>query len=347
MVTNKIAVVLGMHRSGTSLLMNFLASLGVDVGADLMPPSAWNTCGYWEHNRIYAVHEKILDLVNRQWNSPRVSMPLPNQWWRWPEIQACKSDLKDIVRRERNEARRLWGFKDPRTAILFPLWLEIFEELGLEPVTFLAVRHPYSVSRSLKARDNMSFAAAQILWLKTNINAVVLTRGKLGGIIDYDRWFTHASVQADSVLSALNPMIEPGEIEVQKALGLTVRAELRHHLPTFPDKCSPLVLRYYHLLCRWAVEGIRPAGLLQISDDMYHSYELMGEWAGYAIGQESIRVELEDVRTELERLVRRPLWKIMRDRIKKGLSPRKVAVRPVCAKEKLLNGPATGMQGIN
>jgi hypothetical protein len=344
---NRIAVVLGMHRSGTSLLMNFLACLGVDAGTDLMAPSAWNALGYWEHNRIFAVHEKIFTLVNRQWGSPRVCMPLPDLWWKRPKIQACKSKLVEIVQRERGRAKRLWGFKDPRTAVLYPLWLEIFQELDLDPVFFLTVRHPYAVGRSLGARDNLSFSTAQILWLKTYIDAVIMAQGKPGAIIDYDRWFTHADEQAAAVSRALSPMVEPTEAEVQQALDVTVRHRLRHYLPDSSERCSPLVLRYYHLLLQWAVEGERPAELPRMTDDLRHSYELLGEWADYATSRENIAARLLDKQAELERLIYGPLWKIIGARIRKALSPRGPCLYPACAEDELLSVPATGARGLS
>ena len=51
------------------------------------------------------------------------------------------------MRSECKRTGKIWGFKDPLTAILLPMWQEIFDELHLEPFYIQAVRHPGSVGR--------------------------------------------------------------------------------------------------------------------------------------------------------------------------------------------------------
>ena len=67
-----IVLVLGMHRSGTSLCSHILSALGVDM-ADKIPgpgntsPAPDNPRGHWERWEIVEFHDRILGLFNRDY----------------------------------------------------------------------------------------------------------------------------------------------------------------------------------------------------------------------------------------------------------------------------------------
>jgi hypothetical protein len=67
-----IVLVLGMHRSGTSLCSHLLSALGVDM-ADNIPgpgnasPAPDNPRGHWERWEIVEFHDRILGLFNRDY----------------------------------------------------------------------------------------------------------------------------------------------------------------------------------------------------------------------------------------------------------------------------------------
>src|SRR5213082_273884 len=69
-----IVMVLGMHRSGTSLCSHVLSALGVDMtdkvaGPGHARPAADNPKGHWERWEIVSLHDRILDLFNRGYSS--------------------------------------------------------------------------------------------------------------------------------------------------------------------------------------------------------------------------------------------------------------------------------------
>ena len=139
----RIVVLLGMHRAGTSVTMNVLNALGVPLSDDLMPPTNFNAKGYFESLEISKVHDEILKLFGMLWSSSTITHPLPANWWRLPQVAPFKAQLTQIVSREFDKAGSLWGFKDPRTARLLPLWLEIIERTASRT----EVRSGYAPSR--------------------------------------------------------------------------------------------------------------------------------------------------------------------------------------------------------
>lgn len=55
-------IVVGMHRSGTSVLMNLLQRAGADLGdpAGFYPCDRWNPDGYFEQQEILTANRKLL-----------------------------------------------------------------------------------------------------------------------------------------------------------------------------------------------------------------------------------------------------------------------------------------------
>ncbi|HID44873.1 MAG TPA: hypothetical protein EYP34_03850, partial [Chromatiaceae bacterium] len=74
-----LILVLGMHRSGTSVLTRVLNLLGADVGENLLQAQPdINARGFWEHEDLIAINEALLSVLERNWYDFR---PLPERWW--------------------------------------------------------------------------------------------------------------------------------------------------------------------------------------------------------------------------------------------------------------------------
>lgn len=144
-------IVLGMHRSGTSAAMYALNQLGVSVGPtdSLMPPSPHNPGGYWEQWPIVKAHEHLLNRWGLRWDSDG---DLPRDWLSREATREAQHTLAQFIRRA-FEGRSLWGFKDPRTCRLLPLWQPIFAAQHITPHYLLMTRDPDAVVRSLQRVD--------------------------------------------------------------------------------------------------------------------------------------------------------------------------------------------------
>src|SRR6185312_15331109 len=108
-------LVLGMHRSGTSALTGMLRCLGVALGHDLMPATADNPRGYWEHAGIVAIHQQAMGAHGMAWDDIR-AMP--------PELahdRGMADRIAEILSAE-FAGSPLWAVKDPRLSRLLPLW---------------------------------------------------------------------------------------------------------------------------------------------------------------------------------------------------------------------------------
>ncbi len=70
--TNRIIIILGMHRSGTSALTGSLEKAGVTLG-NVKQYSDDNRKGSRESPRIMALHEDIFQRNSGSWRNPEVS----------------------------------------------------------------------------------------------------------------------------------------------------------------------------------------------------------------------------------------------------------------------------------
>ena len=61
-------LVLGMHRSGTSLLARLLQQCGIDIGSRLLGGSVGNEHGHWEDAFAVEMHERLLASMGRRWD---------------------------------------------------------------------------------------------------------------------------------------------------------------------------------------------------------------------------------------------------------------------------------------
>jgi ubiquinone/menaquinone biosynthesis C-methylase UbiE len=274
-----LVVVLGMHRSGTSLLANLLTVLGVDLGQNLLSADCNNEAGYWEQKQIYRIHDDLLETLGRRWIGPAGTVPFPPQWWKQPEIKPFRDRLETIVESEISRTGNIWGFKDPRTSRLLPLWKGIFSKLDLEPLYLLALRQPSAVVQSIVRRDKISAARAELLWLLHNLDAVRDAGERLRLVVDYDRWFTHPREQAQAVVCALGLDWPENEETVLRNVTNRIRADLRH-CNAGPEEFSlPFVAETYAELKQAAITGRFSAEFQRIERNVRRAISLCEPWA--------------------------------------------------------------------
>ena len=158
-------IVIGMHRSGTSLVTDMLESLGLFTGVARDPNrEAWfflrlndwlleQSGGNWEHPApiSYLLEHQPLRALALEYIRTIMRTPHVVAFLGWQKYLRCRSlERLDIP----------WGWKDPRNTFTLPLWLELFPEAKVIHIC----RHGVDVARSLQQRQqeisNMDAARA-------------------------------------------------------------------------------------------------------------------------------------------------------------------------------------------
>ena len=228
-----LVLLVGMHRSGTSLLGSLLPDLGVDLPGPLIPGDAHNPEGYSERSDVTALQEQLLIDLDRWWPSAAGTLPLPPRWPEAPCTLRAARQLRELLAAAASSQSGPWAIKDPRTSLLLPLWRQLAASLDLPLRLLLCLRDPAEVMVSLLRRDaaaaGMTPQRAQLLWWRHN-QAVLADAGDLPlQVVDYDHWFDHrsdAQLQAVAAFCGLPPL-EPSQL--QAALGRIKPQHRRSH----------------------------------------------------------------------------------------------------------------------
>ena len=70
MKNQKTIVILGMHRSGTSMLAGILEKLGISMGKSTIEKSINNPFGYFEDYEFLDLNQRILKDASGSWKNP-------------------------------------------------------------------------------------------------------------------------------------------------------------------------------------------------------------------------------------------------------------------------------------
>lgn len=151
-------MLVGMHRSGTSILARLLGEAGLFLGATVDD--------HWEAPFFRELNDWLLSQAEGTWDHPGDFRYLLEHG----ELRAAVTDYLRYFLTTRHAVSFLgwkrflglrdvaaleipWAFKDPRTSLTLPLWQDVFPG---SPVLSL-VRHGVDVARSLTVRYSRRF----------------------------------------------------------------------------------------------------------------------------------------------------------------------------------------------
>jgi hypothetical protein len=139
----KTIVVLGMHRSATSLVAGGLHHFGVPIGDQLVPADSSNPKGHWEDTDFRRLNDEILKSAGGSWSNPPLEISIMAQQ------KVFEPKIKALIKRKQKE---IWGWKDPRTT----LTIKLFSPHLPNPHFVCCFRDPIEVAKSLQKRNRFS-----------------------------------------------------------------------------------------------------------------------------------------------------------------------------------------------
>lgn len=225
-------VVVGMHRSGTSLLVRLLDDLGLFIGRD---PAAHS-----ESRHFVTINRWMLEEIGATWDQPEAVEPLADH----PEVvDALATHVRFLLSSPRSagymgwlrylltggpgEMDRPWGWKDPRTTLLLPVWSEVFPEARLVHVR----RHGVDVAASLRERHG------------SNLETWAGREASVDGWADLRQWLRPGWYPPrDAVVGSLRSL----DLEEGLAMWASYLDQAQDHVEAHPGPVAEL--RYEDLL---------------------------------------------------------------------------------------------------
>lgn len=227
-MTNLAVLVLGMHRSGTSLATEILHELGLWIGPEqaLIGASDGNPRGHFELLAGVEFDNEVLRQAGGTWDGP-------------PEMSSIDA-LATTIRPRVDvwfEGRAPVAFKDPRLCLTLPVWMPALAGYDVRIVHLF--RDPHAVARSLVTRNagldipasrfgkgEMTTADALTLWGEYNSRACLYA--EQFGIQRLPVWYD-ALIEAPAMqVRRIAAFVGGGNGDVDAAVAC-VRPELRRN----------------------------------------------------------------------------------------------------------------------
>lgn len=163
MKNSTLTIVLGMHRSGTSVITSLIESCGISTGNNLQSAGDDNPKGYWEDEFIVNTNNRLLRSLGLEWHSLVLlsANDLKASGIYQQELAASRVYVSALLASFPNLV-----IKDPRMALTLPFWLEVFSTLNTSVNYVVTKRDPAAICRSLVRRDQFDEEyAAQLIYL--------------------------------------------------------------------------------------------------------------------------------------------------------------------------------------
>ncbi len=204
-----LIVVMGMGRTGSSLVMQVLHAMGFDCGNDCISANEQNQRGYFESNAIVEFNHGILASAS---GDPKNRYPTPG-------VEAIEKFIGTTIPFKIPEHD--YAIKDPRFTFTFPVWHPVLMHYDLRII--YTSRDTEAIAESLYHANNMELTKGRqivekylerIAWNQANFDVPY-------AVIDYQDWFEQPEINLKKLEELLN---RPVKIDIDAI----VAPDLRH-----------------------------------------------------------------------------------------------------------------------
>jgi hypothetical protein len=182
-VSKHLVLVVGVGRSGTSLLSGTLGQLGFHIPQPEVQADDTNPRGFGEPRWVVDFHSRVLAEQRVTLNDSR-----PAAWKLMAEAAPSVHDeLYAWLREQLDEADEI-TVKDPRTLWFLDLWTQCAAELGARTSFVTMLRHPAEIVASARKSygPGLTEAGRTAAWINMTLQTEYATRGARRAFVRYD-----------------------------------------------------------------------------------------------------------------------------------------------------------------
>ena len=182
-------LIIGFHRSGTSLVSSICKNLGVSCDEKYFHhPNNYNKSGYFEDSRVLSLHDSFLNDLKKNWWNTDIFDTLKNKNKHRKFINLIIKFLQSL------DSNDTFFIKDPKLILFYDLWEEASSRLNIKIFPIFIIRNPNDCYNSLKFRDGLNEYHAKSLWLSYHAHLKLIKK-----IINYGLFFTYESLTHDTI----------------------------------------------------------------------------------------------------------------------------------------------------
>jgi len=216
-------VVLGMHRSGTSMLGGLLSvGAGFEVPGKHLLVNSQNKKGFYETFECCMANDALLVAQDMRWDDlqrgPFRPQTAAEQVLRKQTHRKWKrhgGNGKKCMNNFRPDAEVSWMMKDPRLCLTLRTWLRFYtpgwhgrgvNHEDRRPAAVFTFRHPLEVARSLHVRTVgtiPTLVAGLRLWIEYNVRAIVNSQDICRVVTSNERILGDPLMEIERVLGEL------------------------------------------------------------------------------------------------------------------------------------------------
>jgi len=257
----RVLAILGMHRSGTSLLAGTLQEAGLFLG-DVVNSAPHNQKGNRESLPIRLLHDDLIERAGGSWDEPPLAVD-------WKPIHRAlqQAIIQDF------SPNRCWGFKDPRSLICLDGWLKAIPALEMVAI----FRHPEEVARSLNARNGFTLLRGMEIWEIYNKRLLEVLDQRSIPLLHFGADLSLFRAQCELLISQLALPIDPVQVQYR-----FLDTRLRHQESTnmtLPNHISSLyeeLLQRHH---RWFLSEVTLDQTVPLSEKVDNDFLRVGKRA--------------------------------------------------------------------
>jgi hypothetical protein len=177
-----LVLVVGVGRSGTSLLSGILGQLGFAIPQPEVQADETNPRGFGEPRWVVDFHSRVLKDKRVTLNDSR-----PAAWEQMAlAAPAVHDELREWLRGELAQADEI-VVKDPRTVWFLDLWRSCADELGARTSFVTMLRHPAEIVASARKSygPGLTEAGRAAAWINVMLQTEHATRGTQRAFVSY------------------------------------------------------------------------------------------------------------------------------------------------------------------
>lgn len=244
----RVICIVGMHRSGTSMITRLLNICGLELGPRerLLKADKANPLGHFEHRGFLDIDRKLLKHFHATWSDPPY---LPPNWEHDPGVAPLLRQARALAAGFPQMCS--WGWKEPRACLFLPFWRQAVPNMNF----LICLRNPLEVAKSLQARNRLSVEHGSWLWYLYTLSSLRDTQQCPRLFSIFDDYFESRDEEIRRVLAFCG--LEGCKDVAQ--LDSAIAGELRHHEsgdqllrdePAIPEECKKLYFGLRSILAK-------------------------------------------------------------------------------------------------